>query len=125
MLRRVKQGWIRAPNHPLLPGGHPRLLSQSQRYRPRSPRPPTTGRRAEPETAAAKIELRGPTLLDDTPPALVPLDGRPTPRETRYRRRLAPRRLPVLLALAIPTARWTTEDHRGDSRSPPAPQTVA
>jgi hypothetical protein len=101
------------------PCRHRGLLSQSNRYRPRSPRPPTTGRRAETETATAKIELLGPTLLCGTPPVLAPLDGRPGPRETRYRDRLAPHRLPVLLALAISATRRTTEDHRGDSRSDP------
>ena len=63
--------------------------------------PPTTDRRAETETAAAKIELRGPTLLDGSPPVLVPLDRRPSSREARHCDRLAPRRLPSLLALAI------------------------
>jgi hypothetical protein len=116
---RVLKGVIRARNHPLFPCRHPGFLSQSQRYRPRSPRPPTRGRRAETKTAATTIELLGPTLLDDTPPVLVPLYGRPGHREARHRDRLAPRRLPPLLALAIPAAGRPTEDHRGDSRSDP------
>jgi hypothetical protein len=99
--------------------GHPSLLSQSKRYRPRSPRPPPAGRRAETETAAVKTELLGPTLLDHTPPMLVPLAARPGPGETRHRGWLAPRRLPSLLALAIPATRRPTEDYRGDSRSDP------
>src|SRR5258705_2343528 len=103
----------------LFPCRHRSLLAQSNRYRPRSPRPPTTGRRAKTETATAKIELLGPTLLDGTPPVLAPPDGRAGPRETRYRDRLAPHRLPVLLALAISATLRTTEDHRGDSRSDP------
>src|SRR5580700_9993304 len=56
--------------------GDPSLLSQSKRYCSRSPRPPTTGRRAETKTAAAKVELLGQTLLDGTPPVFMPLDGR-------------------------------------------------
>jgi hypothetical protein len=71
------------------------------------------------ETTAAKLELLGQTLLDHPPAVLVPLDGRPGPGETRHRGRLASRRLPSLLALAIPATRRTTEDHRGDSRSDP------
>src|SRR5580698_3390552 len=86
---------------------------------PRNPRPPTAGRRAETETAATKIERLGPTVLDGAPPVLVPLGGRPGPGEARHRGRLAPRRLPSLLALAIPATRRTTEDHRGDSHSDP------
>jgi len=53
---------LRARNHPLFLCRHPSLLSESKRYRPRSPRPPPTGRRAETETAAAKTELLGRTL---------------------------------------------------------------
>ena len=66
-----------------------------------------------------KLNRLGPTLLNDTPPMLVPLAGRPGPGETRHRGRLASRRLPSLLALAIPAARRPTEDYRGDSRSDP------
>jgi hypothetical protein len=40
--------------------------------------------------------------------------------KTRHRHRLAPRRVPSLLALAIPPAGRPTEGHRGDSRSDPA-----
>src|SRR5260370_31203635 len=65
---------VRARNHPLFPGRHPSLLSQSKRYRPRSPRPPTTGRRTETDTAAAKIELLGPTV-----PTANPIWGRRWP----------------------------------------------
>ncbi len=54
--------------------------------------------------AAAKSEVLGPTFLDGSPPLLVPLDRRPGSRETRHCDRLAPRRLPSLLALAIPAA---------------------
>ena len=115
----VLKGRIRAPYLPLFPCGYPSLLSQSKRYCPRSPRPTATGRRAQTETTAAKIELLGQTLLDHTPAVLVPLEGRPGPGETRHRDRLAPRRLPSLLALAIPATRRMTEDHRGDSRSDP------
>src|SRR6266496_1892384 len=50
---------------------------------------------------------------------LVPQAGRPGPGETRDRGRLAPRRLPSLLALAIPAARLPTEDYRGDSPREP------
>jgi hypothetical protein len=82
--------------------------------RARSPRPPTTDSRAETETAAAQIELLGLSLLDNTPPVLVPLDCRPRPRKTRYRSRLAPRRLPSLLALAIPA--HSAEDRRSPRR---------
>jgi hypothetical protein len=39
----------------------------------------------------------------------------------RDRDRLAPRRLPSLLALAIPATRWPTQDHRGDWGSDPSP----
>src|SRR3954470_3565309 len=111
--------YVRARNPPLPPCCHPSLLPESKRYRPRSPRPPPADRRPETQTAAAKTEFLGPTLLDDTPPMLVPLAGRPGSRETRHRGRLAPRRLPPLLALAIPATRWTTEGYRGDSRSDP------
>src|SRR5258705_13019548 len=99
----------------LFPCRHRSLLSQSNRYRPRSPRPPTTGRRAKTETATAKIELLGPTLLDGTPPVLAPLDERPGPRETRYRDRLSPHRLAVLFVLANPVTRRTTADYRSGS----------
>src|SRR6266545_5621053 len=68
---------------------------------------------------AAKGELLGPALLDDTPPVLVPLDGLPGSREARHRDRLAPRRLPSLLALAISAAGRPSEHHRGDARSDP------
>jgi hypothetical protein len=50
---------------------------------------------------------------------LVPLAGRSGPGETRHGDWLAPRLLPSLLALEIPTTRRQTEDHRGDSRSDP------
>ena len=69
--------------------------------------------------AALEIELLGPPFLDGTPPVLVPLDGRLGTRKTRNRGRLAPCRLPSLLALAIPAAGRTTEDHRRDSHSDP------
>jgi hypothetical protein len=77
---------------------------------------PTTDSRAETETAAAQNELLGPTLLDCTPRSLVPMEGRPSPGETRYSGRLAPPRFPSLLALAIPATRptrRTTEDNLG------------
>ena len=105
---------------PLIHCRRPSLPPQSKRYRPRSPRPPTAGRCAQAQTAAANIELLGPTLLDDPPPLLVPLDRRPRHCEARDRHRLAPRRFPSLLALAIPPARRSAEDHRGDPRSDPA-----
>ena len=50
---------------------------------------------------------------------LVPLAGCPGPGETRHRDWLAPRRLPSLLALAIPATRRQAEDYRGDSLSDP------
>jgi hypothetical protein len=42
---------------------------------------------------------------------VAPLGGRPATGEPRHRDRLAPRRVPSLLALAIPATRRTTEDH--------------
>src|SRR5262249_48045634 len=60
-----------------------------------------------------------PTLLDDPPAVLGPLDGRPGHRETRHCDRLAPHRLPALLALAIAATRGPAEDHRRNSRSDP------
>jgi len=118
MLRNgVLNGWIRVRYHPLFPCRHPSLPSQAKRYRPRSARPSTTGRRVETETSPAEIELLGPTLLDFTPPVLVPLDDVLLLVKAQNRGRLAPRRLPSLLALAIPATRRETKGHRGDSRS--------
>ena len=48
-----------------------------------------------------------------------PPAGRPDRGETRHRGRLAPRRLPFVLALAIPATRRPAEDRRGDSSSDP------
>src|ERR1035441_9157915 len=51
---------------------------------------------------------------------MAPVDRRPRHRETGDRHRLAPRRLPPLLALALPAARWSAEGHRCDPRLDPA-----
>ena len=43
---------------------------------------------------------------------LVALERRPDYREARDRHRLASRRIPSLLALALPASRWSAEDQR-------------
>ena len=111
------KGMIRARIHPLHARGHPRLLPEPKRHGPGSPCPATAGCRAQTQAPAPSIELLGPTVLDDAPPPLVTLERRARDREARDRHQLAPRRLPAVLALAIPAARGgrpkVTDEIRG------------
>ena len=101
------------------PGCTPSLLPHASRHRPGDILPATPGRRAQAQATPAALELFRPALLDRPAPHLVPLDRRPRHRETIDRRRLAPRGFSAVLALAVLLARWSAEDHRGDSHSDP------
>ena len=114
----LKEG-IRAGILPLYARGRPCLLPKESRCGSRDPRPSTAGRRAQTQTTWTSIKPAGPTLLDRSSPLLVPLGLCSRRRRARDCHRLASRRLPLVLALAIPSSRRSAEDHRGDSRARP------
>src|SRR5215470_18569732 len=94
-------------------GCSPRFLPFSKRHSPGDPRSAPASRRAQTSATAAALEVWRPLLLDRPTPLLAPLVQCPPDCPTRNRRRLAPRRLSTLLALAVSSARRQTEDHSG------------
>src|SRR5579862_6525192 len=105
---------IRASTRPLTNGSAARLLSEPTRYRHRSPRRAPAGRGSQAETIAAGIELLGPALLDGVASRVAALARGPRHCQAGDSRGLAPRRIPPVLALAIPISGWAAEDPGGN-----------
>ena len=85
-----------------------RFLPFPKRYRPRNPRLEATTRRAQTPPTTAALALCRPVVLDHPPPPVASLGQCPAHCQTRHRRRMAPRSLSPLLALAVSAARWQT-----------------
>src|SRR3954447_15027985 len=80
------------------------------------PGPPPTNRRPEKEAATTPIKPSGSAVLDGPAHHLVSLARCVGDCQTRNGGGLASGRLPPVLALEIPAARRSAEDHAGTSR---------
>ena len=78
-------------------------------------RPSSTTRRMQTETTSAFTAQYRPSLLGRPPVSVERLDRRPHHRESRDDCLLAPRRIPAILATALPAARSTATQRRGHS----------
>ena len=92
------KGMNRVRIRPLPSGRCPGLFQHSPGHRVGGARLAPAGRRAESPAAAAIAELLRSAVLDNLAPSLATVDRRPRHRETGDRHRLAPSRVPSLLA---------------------------
>src|SRR5215469_18333655 len=93
------------------PSRPPRFLSIPSGCLLGNPGSPPAGRRPQTQAPAPTAEWLRPPLLDHPPALLGPLVRCARHGQTRNRHRVAPRRLPSLLALALPSAWRPTQDY--------------